>query len=104
MTNEQREYALFFLKKRGKKMPKAKDFIYTIIVVIVIVYAMVFYNVISMKGNNAFFIALKKLLIMGVIAFIFEFFLIGKVAQKLTLKIINSKENKPIFMTIFLVL
>ena len=85
-------------------MPKTKfqDFIYTIIMVIVMVYAMVFYNIISMEGpsNNAFLMALKELPIMGVIAFILEFFLIGKVAQKLALKIISPKEDKPIFMTI----
>lgn len=85
-------------------MPKTKfqDFIYTIIMVIVMVYAMVFYNIINMEGpsNSAFLMALKELPIMGLIAFILEFFLIGKIAQKIAFKIMNPKEDKPIFITI----
>ena len=83
-------------------MPKTKfqDLIYTIIMVIVMVYAMVFYNIISIEGpsNQAFIMALEELPIMGLIAFILEFFLIGKIAQKLALRLINSKEDKPIMM------
>ena len=84
-------------------MPKTKleDFIYTIIMVIVMVYAMVFYNIINMEGpsNHAFLMALKELPIMGLIAFILEFFLIGKIAHKIAFKIMNPKD-KPIFITI----
>lgn len=84
-------------------MPKTKleDFIYTIIMVIVMVYAMVFYNIINMEepSNHAFLMALKELPIMGIIAFILEFFLIGKIAHKITFKIMNPKD-KPIFITI----
>lgn len=83
-------------------MPKTKfqDFIYTIIMVIVMVYAMVFYNIISIEGpsNQAFIMAFKELPIMGLIAFILEFFLIGKIAQKLALRLVNPKEDKPIMM------
>lgn len=85
-------------------MPKTKfqDFIYTIIMVIVMVYAMVFYNILSMEGpsNQAFLLALKELPIMGTIAFLLEFFLIGKIAQKLAFRLVNPKEDKPIFITI----
>lgn len=85
-------------------MPKTKfqDFIYTIIMVIVMVYAMVFYNIINMEGpsNSVFLMALKELPIMGLIAFILEFFLIGKISQKIAFKIMNPKEDKPIFITI----
>ncbi len=83
-------------------MPKTKfqDLIYTIIMVIVMVYAMVFYNIISIEGpsNQAFIMAFKELPIMGLIAFILEFFLIGKIAQKLALRLVNPKEDKPIMM------
>lgn len=79
-------------------MPKTKleDFIYTIIMVIVMVYAMVFYNIINMEGpsNYAFLMALKELPIMGLIAFILEFFLIGKIAHKIAFKIMNPKDNQ----------
>ena len=103
--NEQHNMRCFFiLEKGGEKMPKTKfqDFIYTIIMVIVMVYAMVFYNIISMKGptNKTFLMALKEVPIMGLIAFLLEFFIIGKIAHKLAFQIMNPQEDKPIFITI----
>ena len=63
-------------------MPKNKfqDFIFTLIMVIVMVYAMVCYNISTNMGglsNEVFLMALQELPLMGVIAFILEFFLIG---------------------------
>ena len=80
-------------------MPKTKfqDFIYTLIMVIVMVYAMVCYNVAINMGslnNTVFLLALKELPIMGVIAFLLEFFLIGKLSQKLAFRLVNPKEDK----------
>ena len=68
-------------------MPKTKfqDFIFTFIMVIVMVYAMVCYNTALNTGgltNTTFIIALKELPIMGVIAFLLEFFLIGNYLKK----------------------
>ena len=68
-------------------MPKTKfqDFIYTIIMVIVMVYAMVCYNIaLSLGGmkNTVFKMALGELPIMGVIAFILEFFFVGIITKK----------------------
>ena len=73
-------------------MPKNKfqDAVFTVIMVIVIVYAMVCYNISTNMGglsNEVFLMALKELPLMGVIAFILEFFLIGKLAQKIALKL-----------------
>lgn len=84
-------------------MPQTKfqDFVYTIIMVIVMVYAMVCYNIaINMGGlsNQVFLMAFAELPIMGVIAFILEFFIIGKVAQKLAFRIVDPKSDKPIFV------
>lgn len=84
-------------------MPKTKfqDFIYTIIMVIVMVYGMICYNVaINMGGmnNQVFLAALGELPIMGAIAFILEFFFIGKLSQKLAFRLVNPKEDKPIFV------
>lgn len=84
-------------------MPQTKfqDFVYTIIMVIVMVYAMVCYNIaINMGGlsNQVFLMAFAELPIMGAIAFILEFFIIGKVAQKLAFRIVNPKSDKPIFV------
>lgn len=85
-------------------MPKTKfqDFIYTIIMVIM-VYAMICYNVaVNMGGmsNKVFIAALGELPIMGTIAFCLEFFLIGKLSQKIAFKMVNPKEEKPIFINI----
>lgn len=84
-------------------MPKTKfqDFIYTIIMVIVMVYGMICYNVaINMGGmnNQVFLAALGELPIMGAIAFVLEFFFIGKLSQKLAFRLVNPKEDKPIFV------
>ena len=84
-------------------MPKTKfqDFIYTLIMVIVMVYAMVCYNIAMSTGgltNEVFLMAFGELPIMGVIAFILEFFIIGKLAQKLAFRLVNPKEDKQIFV------
>ncbi len=84
-------------------MPKTKfqDFIYTIIMVIVMVYGMICYNAaINMGGmsNQVFLAALGELPIMGTIAFVLEFFFIGKLSQKLAFRLVNPKEDKPIFV------
>lgn len=88
-------------------MPKTKfqDFIFTIIMVIVMVYAMICYNVsIGMGGmnNQVFLAALGELPIMGAIAFVLEFFLIGRVTKCITFKILNTKEVEPLFITLMI--
>lgn len=86
-------------------MPKTKfqDLIYTIIMVIVMVYGMVCYNISQNIGglqNFVFLEALKELPIMGTIAFLLEFFLIGKIAQKLAFRFMDPQKDKPLFVTI----
>jgi hypothetical protein len=88
-------------------MPKTKfqDFIYTIIMVIVMVYAMICYNVAINTGgmsNQVFVMALGELPILGVIAFVLEFFFIGNLAKKVAFKLINPKEEKPIIVTLMI--
>ena len=88
-------------------MPKTKfqDIVFTIIMVIVMVYAMICYNIaIAMGGaNNQVFIeAFKELPIMAVIAFLLEFLFVGKVVKKISAKMINFKEERPIFITIII--
>ena len=84
-------------------MPKTKfqDFIYTLIMVIFMVYAMVCYNIsVNIGGltNEVFVMALEELPIMGAIAFVLEFFFIGELAQKLAFRLVNPKEDKQIFV------
>lgn len=66
-------------------MPKTKfqDVVFTLIMVIVMVYAMVCYNIAIDKGkmtNEIFLLALNELPVMCVVAFIFEFLFVGKLA------------------------
>lgn len=88
-------------------MPKTKfqDFIYTIIMVIVMVYAMVCYNIaLSLGGmkNAIFKMALEELPIMGVIAFISEFFFVGVITKKIAFRIVNQKKLEPLFIIIII--
>ena len=88
-------------------MPKTKfqDFIYTVIMVIVMVYGMVCYNTAINTGglnNHIFLESLKELPIMGVIAFVLEFFIIGRLAKHLTFKLVDPKNDKPIIVTIIM--
>jgi hypothetical protein len=86
-------------------MPKTKfqDFIYTIIMVVIMVYGMVCYNVALSAGemsNQVFLISLRELPIMGAIAFILEFFFVGNIAKKIAFKLVNPAEDKPILITL----
>ena len=86
-------------------MPKTKfqDFIFTFIMVIVMVYAMVCYNTALNTGgltNTTFIIALKELPIMGVIAFLLEFFLIGNLSKKIAFKLVDPTKENPIITSV----
>ena len=68
-------------------MPKNKfqDVIFTIIMVFVMVYTMICYNIALNVGgmnNQVFLNAFHELVIMGPIAFILDFFLIGPFAKR----------------------
>lgn len=86
-------------------MPKTKlqNVVFTIIMVIVMVYAMVCYNMaIEMGGmsNKILLLAFLELPIMGILAFLLELLIIEKLTKKIAFKIINPKEVQPIFITI----
>jgi hypothetical protein len=86
-------------------MPKTifQDFIYTVIMVVVMVYGMICYNIAISTGgmsNQVFVIALGELPIMGTIAFLLEFFFVGKVSKKIAFRLVNPKEDKPILVTL----
>lgn len=84
-------------------MPKTKfqDVVFTVIMVIVMVYGMVVYNIsIDMGGvsNQIFVMAFGELLIMGIAAFILEFFIVGGLSKKLAFRLVNPEEDKLIFV------
>ena len=86
-------------------MPKNKfqDVIFTIIMVFVMVYTMICYNIALNVGgmnNQVFFNAFHELVIMGPIAFILDFFLIGPFAKKKAFSIVNLERDNAFHLVI----
>lgn len=84
-------------------MPRTKfqEIIFTVIMATFMVYGMVVYNVALNTGDvtgTTFLIALHELPIMVPIAFVLEFFLVGKIAGFLAFKVMNP-QDKPQFIT-----
>ena len=81
-------------------MPKTKfqDVIFTAIMVLVMVYAMICYNIALNMGdmsNQVFLAAFHELPIMAPIAFILDFFIVGGLAKKIAFSIVNPKQDNP---------
>lgn len=73
--------------------------------VFAMVYAMVCYNVTLNVGgmqNFVFAAALHELPIMCPLAFIFDFFVVGPIAKKITFRIFNPGEDKPLFIILMI--
>ena len=84
-------------------MPKTKfqEVIFTILMVFVMVYAMICYNIALNKGgmtNEVFLLAFHELVLMGPIAFILDFFLYGSLSQKMAFRIVTPGVDKPILL------
>lgn len=84
-------------------MPKTKfqEVVFTIMMVFVMVYAMICYNISLIIGgmsNHVFLDAFHELVIMGPVAFILDFFLYGSLSKKLAFRIVNPAEDKPIMI------
>jgi hypothetical protein len=84
-------------------MPKNKfqDVIFTAIMATCMVYGMIVYNVaLEMHGvsGETFIAALHELPIMAPIAFILEFFVVGKLAGMLAFKVMRP-DDRPQFIT-----
>ncbi len=79
------------------------EIIFTLIMVVVMVYAMVCYNIALDFGelnNTVFVAAFSELWYMGLIAFAFEILLVGFLAKKLAFRILNPAQHAPIFITL----
>lgn len=84
-------------------MPKNKfqDVIFTAIMATVMVYGMIVYNVaLNMGGvtGETFLAALHEMPIMVPVAFILEFFVVGKIAKMLAFKVMRP-DDRPQFIT-----
>lgn len=86
-------------------MPKNKfqEVIFTIMMVFVMVYAMICYNIalnIGGMSNEVFLLAFHELIIMGPIAFLLDFFIIGGLAKKAAFKIVDLKKDHPFHLVL----
>lgn len=84
-------------------MPKNKfqDVIFTAIMATIMVYGMVVYNVALNMGEvtgQTFLAAVQELPIMVPIAFILEFFVVGKIAKALAFSVMRP-DDRPQFIT-----
>ena len=79
-------------------MPKTKfqDFVYTIIMALIMVYGMVVYNVALNTGgvtDQTFVMALHELPIMVPVACVLEFFVVEKLATKLAFTVVRPTDR-----------
>ena len=86
-------------------MPKNKfqEVIFTIIMVFFMVYAMICYNIALNIGgmkNEVFLSAFHELIIMGPIAFILDFFIVGKIAKAKAFKIVDVRRDNPFHLVL----
>lgn len=80
---------------------RLQETIYTIMMVIVMVYAMVCYNIVLDHGsmeNFVYLAALSELPIMGIAAFILDTFIAGPLAKKMAFRIFTPGKDKPMFI------
>ena len=84
-------------------MPKTKlqEVIFTVFMVIVMVYAMVCYNIAFAMGemqNEVFVAALSEMPIMCAIGFVLDMLIAGPLAKKCAFKVVNPQKDRPIFI------
>lgn len=86
-------------------MPKTifQEIVFTVIMVFFMVYAMICYNIALETGGLAGFVfvaAFKELAIMGPIAFVLDFFLVGFIAKKTAFRLFRPEKDNPFFIVI----
>ncbi|WP_333636121.1 DUF2798 domain-containing protein [Ruminococcus sp.] len=86
-------------------MPKNlfQEIVFTVLMVFVMVYAMICYNIaLNMGGmSNAVFLkAFHELLIMAPIAFVLDFFAVGKIAKKKAFSIVDVRKDNPFHLVL----
>lgn len=86
-------------------MPKNlfQEIVFTVLMVFVMVYAMICYNIaLNMGGmSNAVFLkAFHELVIMAPIAFVLDFFAVGKIAKKKAFSIVDMRKDNPFHLVL----
>lgn len=85
------------------KKSRLENILFTLVMAFVMVYAMVCYNIAIDKGgmtNEVFLLAFHEIPIMWPIACILEYFVVEKLAMMLAFRLVNPKEDKPVFVTL----
>lgn len=105
ITNNTIYICVVFLLKEDTNMPKNwfQELIFTFIMVIVMVYAMICYNIAIEFGaltNEVFLIAFNELWFMGLIAFGLDFFLVGFLTKKISFKLIKENYRNSFTLTL----
>lgn len=99
MSHGYEQHTCFFVSKiRGGFMEKSKlhQFIFTISMAFIMVYAMICYNIslnIGGMTNQVFVMALQELIIMWPVAIILELFFVEKLAVALAMKTVDMKKD-----------
>lgn len=88
-------------------MPQTKlqNFIFTIVMAFVMVYAMICYNIaLNIEGmtNQVFLLAFQEMLIMWPVAIILEFFIIEKLSKKVTFSFVQPGVDRPLIIKLVL--
>ncbi len=86
-------------------MPKSlgQEILFTILMVFVMVYAMICYNIALATGglsNSVFLMAFHELPIMAPVAFVLDFFIVGPIAKKITFSNFKPEETNPVFIVL----
>lgn len=86
-------------------MPKTKfqEVVFTILMVFVMVYAMICYNIALNIGgisNEVFLSAFHELVIMGPAAFVLDFFIVGNLAKKKAFQIVRVGQDNPFHLVL----
>ncbi len=86
-------------------MPKTKgqELIFTVMMVLVMVYGMIVYNICLETGglqNGHFLTAFHELWFMGPIAFILDFFFYGRLSKWIAFRTIDPKASQPILIVL----
>ena len=83
-------------------MPKTKfqNVIFTLLMAVAMVYAMICYNIAINRGgmmNEVFMLAFHEVIIMWPVAFVLEMFVVERLAKMLAFRLV-SPDDKPIFI------
>lgn len=86
-------------------MPKTKfqEVVFTVLMVLVMVYVMICYNIalnIGGMDNHVFLSAFRELVVMAPVAFVLDFFLVGHFARKAAFRIVDPGQENPFHLVL----